>query len=256
MASTQSVRVVCACVAVIAAVADVSAQGRERQEPVEMSVDITVTHDVVDKDGNVVGPPQVATAFTVARTRRSGAWQTVLTYRAGPGSSSRASAHPLEGARVVFDEGTGETRFHNAAGELDPLLTGGHTKARGLAPEDGPASWLDGLVATPAARTARARDLHEAYGSPVGRVRALDRFVKGRDDVVEEVLADPDAALPLEMNSVRNGALESHIVFEYSRRADDTWVRRRMRAERRLPGEGGHRVRTAVEFTNVQIGGR
>jgi superfamily II helicase len=60
----------------------------------------------------------------------------------------------------------------------------------------------------------------------------------------------------VEINSVRDGVLESHVVFEYDRRADAAMVRRRMRSETRLPGEAGHRARTVVEFTNLRMGGQ
>ena len=102
----------------------------------------------------------------------------------------------------------------------------------------------------------RSRDLSEKYGNPVGREQGLDRFLIHRDGVVEEVLADPRSALPREINRIRDGILESHIVLEYDKRADGAWIRRRMRAEHFVPGDMAHRTRTVVEFNKLSAGGR
>ena len=256
MTSTQTGRLVCACVAFIAAASNAAAQDKEREEQVEMSVDVSITHTVIDQHGNLVLPPQVPTLFSVARTRRAGAWQTVVTYGTHAGAPTRASSHPLEGARVVFDETSGETRFYDAAGSRNPLLSNDPARALRTPQDAGSGRWLEGLVATAATRSTRSRELQERYGNAVGRVRALDRFIAQRDGVVEEVLADPASAVAVEINSMRDGVLESHVVFEYERRSDAAMVRRRMRSETRLPGEAGHRAQTVVEFMNLRTGGQ
>jgi hypothetical protein len=233
--------------------APAAAQGAS-DESVEMSVEVSITHTMLDRDGNPTLPPAVPTVFTVARTRGPAGWQTVVTYRKHTGAPTRSSSHPLDGARVEFDEGSRGARVFDAAGELQPLLS--REFAEGVPVSRGPGQWLKGLIATDQERWMRSRDLTEKYGSPVGREQGLDRFLIRRDGMVEEVLADPRSALPREINRIRDGILESHIVLEYDRRADGAWIRRRMRAEHLVPGDMPHRTRTIVEFNNPSAGGR
>ncbi len=258
MTVTQGVGLVCACVAFVAPALAAAAQRADSETAVEtnaeMSVEISITHTVVDSDGNLAFPAPVPTVFQVARTRWSAGWQTVVTYRKHPGTPTRASAHPLDGARVEFDEDSGATRVYDSTGELNTLLS--NDSAAGLPLTQGPRQWLEGLIATEKGRFTRSRDLSEKYGKPVGRVSGLDRFVTHRDGIVEEVLADPRSALLREINTVRDGMLESHIVFDYERRADGAWIRRSMRAEQVVPGDAGHRTRTTVEFANLSTGGK
>jgi hypothetical protein len=258
MTVIQGVGVMCACVVLVAPVAAAAAQDADSITRgalnVEMSVQISITHTVLDKDGNPALPTSVPTVFTVVRTRRSGTWQTVMTYRKHSGAPTRASSHPLDGARVEFDEDSGATRVYDSTGALNTLLS--REAGDGIPGARGPEQWLEGLVATDESRFTRSRDLSEKYGKPVGRVGGLDRFLVHRDGTVEEILADPRSALLREINTVRDGVLESHIVFDYDRRADGAWIRRSMRAEQIVPGDAGHRTRMTVEFANLSTGGR
>jgi hypothetical protein len=233
--------------------ASAAAQGTN-DERVEMSVEVSITHTMLDRDGNPALPPAVPTVFTVARTLGPAGWQTVMTYRKHTGPPTRSSSHPLDGARVEFDEGARAARVFDATGELQPLLS--RESGDAVPVSRGPGQWLAGLVATDEGRWMRSRDLSEKYGNPVGREQGLDRFLIQRDGVVEEVLADPRSALPREINRIRDGILESHIVLEYDKRADGAWIRRRMRAEHFVPGDMAHRTRTVVEFNKLSAGGR
>ena len=248
----------CACLALVAPVSAAAAQSADSitrgELNVEMSVEISITHTVLDKDGNPALPTSMPTLFTVVRTRRSGTWQTVMTYRKHEGAPTRASSHPLDGARVEFDEDSGATRVYDSTGELNTLLS--REAGDEIPGSGGPGQWLEGLVATDEGRFTRSRNLSDRYGAPVGRVGGLDRFLIDRDGTVEEILADPRSALLREINTVRNGILESHIVVDYDRRADGAWIRRSLRAEQIVPGDAGHRTRMTVEFANLAIGGR
>lgn len=252
MTVTDVLRLGCACVAFATPAA--AAQSADSETNVEMTVEISITHAVLDSEGNPTVPPSTPAVFSVERTRRSGTWQTIMTYRKHPGTPTRASSHPLDGARVEFDEDSGATRVYDSTGVLDARLS--RNFSDGIPGARGPGQWLDGLIATDKDRFARARDLSEKYGMPVGREGGLDRFLIHRDGIVEEVLVDPRSALPREINTVREGALESHIVFDYGRRADGAWIRRSMRAEQIVAGDTTHRTRTTVEFTNLSTGGR
>jgi hypothetical protein len=219
-----------------------------------MSVEIAITQMTIDQDGQSVFPVMAPTVFTVARTGRPGEWRTVMTYRKQAGTATRAASHPLDGARIEFDEASGATRVYDAAGEPHALLS---SAAAGAMPgSGGPAQWLEGLIAPQATQEERARDLREQYGQPVERVRGLDRFLTQNDGVLHEVLADPASALPVEINTVENGVLASHIVLDYAEGPNNAWVRRSMRAEQAVPGHSTQRSRLIVEFRNVTTRGR
>lgn len=255
MPRTQFVRmVVCAGLAFGVVAVEAAAQNADSGGAVEMSVEIAITHITVDEDGNSVFPVMPPTVFTVARTGRPGEWRTVMTYPKHTGAATRAAAHPLDGARIEFDETSGTTRVYDASGELNSLLSSESTG--GLVGSGGPAKWLDGLIATKATHGKRSRGLHDKYGRPVGRVRGLDRFLTHADGALHEVLADPASGLPVEINTVQDGVLDSHIVFDYASRPGDGWVRRSIRAEQIVPGHPTHRSRLTVEFRNVTARGR
>lgn len=254
MTRTQLNRLGWVCIVALGLAAEAAAQTVDKAGQPEMSVDVSITHAVLDDQSNPVLPGSKPTVFTLARARRGAGWQTTVTYRRQTGAPTRASAHPLDGARVEFDEASGTTRVYDSAGELNPFLSNDSTG--GPPATNTPGDWLEGLVADADGRAARSRDLQQKYGKAVGRVRGLDRFLSTRDDTLEEVLADPRSALPLEINSVRDGVLEHHLVLDYDRRPDGAWVRRRMRTEHLLPGGSGHRSQMTVEFTNVSVAGR
>jgi hypothetical protein len=143
-------------------VAGAAAQNSDSGAVAEMSVEIAITRITVDQDGQSVGPVTPPTVFTVARTGRPGAWRTVMTYPKTQGPATRAGAHPLNGARIEFDESSGATRVYDAAGEPNALLSS--DSSGGPLGSGGPAQWLDGLVATPATQVQRKRALHDTYG--------------------------------------------------------------------------------------------
>jgi hypothetical protein len=124
-----------------------------------------------------------------------------------------------------------------------------------VAIDDGPAA---GLVARAADAGARRSDLVRRLGVPVGRLRGLDRFVTQTGQLLEEVLVQPEAGLPVEINLVRGGALVSHARFDYETFGGGAFLRRRFRHEEALPDGGGTRLVTEVELTNISVseGGR
>ena len=254
MTGNQRGCLVCVCVAFLVAASDASAQITDTDAQVEMSVDVSITHAILDNEGNMVLPAALPTNFTVTRARRSGGWQTTVTYRKHVGAPTRAAAHPLDGARVEFDEASGATRVYDSTGGLNSLLSSDSTGGPRVA--GGPGQWLDGLIARADRRSARSRDLDNKYGKAVGRVGRLDRFLAHSDGALHEVLADPASALPVEINTVQDGVLESHVVLDYAKRPSGAWVRRSIRAEQIVPGQPTHRSRLTVEFRNVTTGGR
>ncbi len=254
MTRTQWNRLAWVCIVALGPAIEAAAQTAEKAGQAEMSVDVSITHAVLDDQGNPVLPGGKPTVFTLARAQREAGWQTTVTYRRQTGAPTRASAHPLDGARVEFDEASRTTRVYDSTGELNPFLSNDSTG--GLPATNNPGDWLEGLVAGADGRAARSRGLQQKYGKAVGRVRGLDRFLSTRDDTLEEVLEVSISAFTIEIYTLRDGVLEHHMVFEYDRRPDGAWVRRRMRTEQLVPGASGHRSRMTVEFTNLSMAGR
>jgi hypothetical protein len=137
-------------------------------------------------------------------------------------------------------------RAANPSGPEFPL----QAKERG-APIVAGREWIESFLAAPE-RVAKRRDaLRRRFGSPVARDKGLDNYVSmsGADRI--NVLADPDAGVPVSMSISRDGALKAHTTFAYTRRADSTLVRRSVRSQHRLADD--MRAVTDIEFTNVRL---
>jgi hypothetical protein len=153
---------------------------------------------------------------------------------------------PDRADRRVFRE-TGEVpRSH----QIDDVLGRAASASRGKIP--GPA-WASRLVVAQSAARALAEALRAALGTPVDHVGGLDRYVAVRPDAMAEVLVDPAAALPVEINVVRGGSLAARTRFGYDTASGDVLVRRRMLIERAAPGGRGGRVVTDIELSNVEV---
>ena len=61
--------------------------------------------------------------------------------------------------------------------------------------------------------------LQRRFGKAVGRLRGLDRYLESAPDHTTEVLADPDWTVPVEINVVRGGQLQSRARFSLRRRS-------------------------------------
>ena len=67
---------------------------------------------------------------------------------------------------------------------------------------------------------------------------------------------DPESALPVEVNVVRQNVLETHTTIEYGTIARGQLVRRRLRSEQLIDASSGRRSVVAVDFSNVAAEGR
>jgi hypothetical protein len=75
---------------------------------------------------------------------------------------------------------------------------------------------------------------------------------------MHEILVDPDASLPVEVNALRDGALVTHTTFAYAPYAGGVLARRLLHAEAAMPDSAaGDRLVTDVEMTHlsVEVGG-
>ena len=73
--------------------------------------------------------------------------------------------------------------------------------------------------------------LQRRFGKAVGRLRGLDRYLESTPDRTTEVLADPDWAVPVEINVVRGGQLQSRARFSYDAGPGSSLVRRNSHVE-------------------------
>ncbi len=217
------------------------------------SVDVVVERSIVQADGQVVHQlPPVRYRLTRSQTS-TGRTSTVTLERSRAFPATGPLADPFAGFRVEYDERGGSPRVYNAKGERLPepdLEKEGRVRASVPLIESG--SFGD-LIAKRAGATERRQHLQRDLGPPVGRVRGLDRFLSAQGEVTHEVLVDPADAVPVEVNLARNGALESHVTFDYQVLSDGSLLRRAARSESLVPGRPDHRLLTRTTYGNVQL---
>jgi hypothetical protein len=221
--------------------------------PAAIAVDVTVTHTVVNPDGSQAGPSSNPTTFTLERRHTSSGWTTVLTYRATPRGADRATATPLDGARIEYADGARGVKAYDKDGRLITRLSQ-DTDGAGLPVFDGAARWLDALLADPQQRDERRLALQRTHGVPIGRIRGLDRYHSRNGDTENEVLADPRTYVVMESSVAREGVLQERVQFEYAARADGTLFRHTIRTEQAPAGGGQARSMVTVAFSNLTVG--
>jgi hypothetical protein len=113
--------------------------------------------------------------------------------------------------------------------------------------------WVEHLLPSAAGRAARRAALLRGHGSPQGTVNGLERFVSHDAGTMTEVLSDPNWAVPVEINVVRDGALVSHSTLTYAEDPGAGLVRRRIRSELLVSPESGDRVVIDVELANLRL---
>jgi hypothetical protein len=141
---------------------------------------------------------------------------------------------------------------YDRTGRLNPRLSS-EAAGQGLPVFDGASRWLESLVADPARVEERRRALVAAYGSPIGRTRRLDRYVSDTGSIVEEVLADPESALVMEIVDSEHGRLRRRTTFDYASLPDGRWFRRTIRSEEPHGDRPGERTVVSVVFSNLTV---
>jgi hypothetical protein len=177
--------------------------------------------------------------------------------------------HPFLATSAVYDA-QGGLRLHNAKGQrVDGSLVADRSLVRsgadsakpdwelaadasGLTPPV-PADWSPRLLTDRRQFAERRVRLHLTFGAPIERVAGMDRYLASRDDRLEEVLVDPLAVVPVEVNTMVAGALAVHTRIGYDAHGPDLLVRRRLVVERLNPGARGGRTITTVDVTNVTV---
>jgi len=238
-------------------------------------VDIKMTRQHLDSSGQPIGNARNGMSLRWERTRRDDGWRS--TYWLGardpqPVYTQTGVAElrqPPAFARIEDDE-TGEpVRFYDVTGrqlrlptsaDIHRVLglppsesspTAARQPSRGQADQAG-GGWLDNFLNPASQRDARRSALVERYGSGT-RYRSMDRFLQTDGDVLREVLVDPISSVPLEVNVLQAGMLQSHTAFEYAAAPDRSLTRRRIHTERVRPGTPGERDVLDLSFENVRF---
>ncbi|HWB17115.1 MAG TPA: hypothetical protein VG538_11970 [Vicinamibacterales bacterium] len=243
--------------------------------------DLTVSHRHVDRDGAPWrGSRAAAMALHVERLRDRSGWHTSIQLRDAappqvltPAGTTRVDS-PFQISRVELDDGAEPLLYDRDGHLVHPMDAGALQQAIGFEPERTAASfragptdpraskrvaatrpdWIDNVIATPDRRDRRRRALTDRYGAPVGRVGRLDRFLARNGRETHEILVDPDASLPVEVNTLHDDALVTHATLAYAPYAGGVLARRLLHAEAAMPDStAGDRLVTDVEMTHLSV---
>src|SRR5262245_25044946 len=242
------------------------------------SANLSIRQAHVDADGRPLREPPPAILLRIERARTASGWTTAMTLRGieKPITRSTGGARELENpflvSRIEYDEDGSAPRLFNGRGErirspdrADRALLAVPRSAAapvnwdvvaGRIPGAGPVlgdDWIDSIAASPEKRGKRHASLEQRFGKSHGRVRGFDRYTSSDGDLGYELLVDPDADVPVEMNVSRSGNLVSHNVFGHVATAGGVLVRRSLRAEQMLPEGKGARSVTEVEMSDVVL---
>jgi hypothetical protein len=240
------------------------------------SADITIRHSRVQADGRPAGGATPAMRYHWERRLTGTGWKSTMTFEnetpvsvQSPGGHKQIE-NPFAIARIEDDEDGTPLRLFDRKGERvhvpselqlrrqfnrepGPLVANETALASAVRPRTFGREWSETILAMPSKAAARRAALERRFGRAAGRIRALDRFVSTHDQDTTEVLADPQSALPLEINVVRNQALLSHTTMGYVRGEGGALIRRSLRIERAIPDTAGERTATDVEINNVHL---
>jgi hypothetical protein len=239
-----------------------------------LSADITIRHSRVKADGAPTGVVTPAVKHHWERRLTASGWKSTMTVESEPvvtvqGLNGRKRIeNPFAITRIEDDEDGTPLRFFDRKGDQVRLPSAAELRfnrtastfpgneaslANAVRPLSFSRDWSDALVPSPERSATRRAALERRFGKPEGRVRALDRFLSTRGDETVEVLADPQLALPVEINVVREQTLVSHTTIGYVRDAGGSLIRRSLHMERTLPDASGERTVTDVEVDNVRL---
>lgn len=254
----------------------------EVEEDLEAAAEVSMRQFVVDATGRDVGraAPAVSLHLERARTPSGNGWKTTIVVRemerpvvqtaAGP----QTIDNPFEVTRMELDGDGTAPRFFNRRGQrvkgptdadrellrvppstprpsIDWGVLPGPAGAAGKAL--GAGQWANGLVASSSRRAARRFELERRFGPSRARLGGLDRYVSTSGNVSTEVLVDPNAAVPVEINTLRGRTLVGRTTFAHEVQPGGVVVRRRQRSEWALPGDAGERVVTSIETSDVRV---
>jgi hypothetical protein len=115
---------------------------------------------------------------------------------------------------------------------------------------------VEALMPSLEGKSARRAALQKRFGTAVGQVRGLGQYLQTVEEQTTEVLADNEWGVPVEINTLRNGVLQSHATFEYETGPKGSLVRRHSRVEQAIadrPEWKDARMVLDVELSNVTL---
>ena len=230
------------------------------------SADVVVERTTVDRDGAVVARmPKVRYRVTERRGPRGDSIE--IAFQNTPPFPGRGPLQdPGAGFRVLVNERDGITVV-DPSGRVVPANgtradgSGSGATAAADAPSlaQGPLR-ADGATGLGLERSgaARRQALVARFGSPIGRLGDRERFVRSESDTFEEVLVDPDTALPVEINTLRAGRLVQRSALSYGTLPDGRFYCSSQRDEALADpeDEAGPRHVTTTTYTVVTGGAR
>ena len=230
------------------------------------SADVVVERTTVDRDGAVVARmPKVRYRVTERRGPR-GATTEIAFQNTPPFPGRGPLQDPSAGFKVLMNERDGITVV-DPAGKVVPAnrARAGGADTTAAAPADA-AAFTQGVTRAEGrpglglerSGAARRQALVARFGSPVGRHGDRERFVRNEADTFEEVLVDPDTALPVEINTMRAGRLVHRSSLSYGALPDGRFYCSSQRDEALADpdDEAGPRNVTTTTYTVVTGGGR
>jgi hypothetical protein len=243
--------------------------------------------DVAQASAANDGPP---VKYRWERVQSGGRWKTTMAVLSGTRPdvvtpTGRAQAIPPAIARIEDDGDGSEPRFYNLQGALlrpptksDRQKMGASESvfaatdalsasrsagaANGQRAVDRGRDWVEAFMPSFERKSVRLAALQNRFGREVGKVRGLGRYLQIVADDTTEVLADDDWGVPVEINTVRGGVLQSHATFEYEAGPKGSLVRRKSHMEHAItdrPERSDRQEKTDarmvldVELANVKL---
>ena len=235
-------------------------------DSVGFAADVVVERTTVGRDGAVIERmPRVRYRVTERRGPR-GATTEIAFQNTPPFPGRGPLQDPSAGFKVRINQRDGITVV-DPAGNVVPANSGRATDAGAAAAVSAQAAAISrgaprsggtqslGLERSGAARR---QALVARFGSPVGRHGDRERFIRNEADAFEEVLVDPDTALPVEINTTRAGRLVHRSVLSYASLPDGRLycTSQRDEALAHPDDESGPRQVTTTTYTVVTGGDR
>lgn len=206
--------------------------------------DVVIDEQVVDERGAVLDTrPQTRYRMTVQRGHRG--LRTEIVYPPARLFTKGPLDDPRGGYRIVLDGEMANGRIYDATGALVFGLP------EDVAPTADPGEAEPGLVVADRDLATRKHQLVQKFGPALERIAGRDRYLAHEGDRLIETLVEPTTHLPVEVNILRDGALEQRTALAYARMPGGRWYVARTRSELALPGDGRRFVSTRTHLNVV-----
>jgi len=233
-------------------------------DPIGFSADVVVERTTVDRDGVVVGRMPKVRYRVTERPGPRGATTEISFQNTPPFPGRGPLQDPSAGFKVLMNERDGISVV-DPSGRVLPANASipGDAGAAPLAvppasPHSGPRPQGASSLGLERSGAARHQALVARFGPSVGRHGDRERFIRSESDTFEEVLVDPDSALPVEINTLRAGRLVHRSSLSYATLPDGRFYCSSQRDESLADpdDEAGLRNVTTTTYAVLTGGGR